>query len=128
MAKTRDEIREHRRQLNAEYRRLFDSVAALLYRHDQIGIDFDFEENTDEYEPEAGSILPKLNGCRSEADVHQVIPAEFFRWFDSGTAGPKSIPRRSLRSFGNFGRNISLSGQLPTNALVCKSGYWIEPF
>jgi len=94
MAKTRDEIREHRRQLNAEYRRLFDSIAALFYRHDQIGINFDFEENTDEYEPEAGSILPKLNGCRSEADVHQDIHAEFVRWFDSGTAGPQEHSKK----------------------------------
>ncbi len=87
MAKTRDEILEHRRRLKAEYGRLFDSVAALLYRHDPIGINFD--ENTDEYEPEAGTILPKLNGCRSEADVLRVVHAEFVRWFDSGTAGPQ---------------------------------------
>jgi hypothetical protein len=89
MAKTRDEILEHRRRLKAEYGRLFDSIAALLYKHDPIGISFDFDENCDEYEPEAGTILPKLHGCRSEADVLKVVHAEFVRWFDSGTAGPQ---------------------------------------
>jgi hypothetical protein len=89
MAKTRNEILEHRRRLSAEYGRLFESIAALLYRHDPIGINLDLDENRDEYEPEAGTILPKLNGCRSEADVLQVVHAEFVRWFDFGTAGPQ---------------------------------------
>jgi hypothetical protein len=35
---------------------LFDSVSALLFRHDPIGIAFD-NENTDEYDPETGTIL-----------------------------------------------------------------------
>jgi hypothetical protein len=86
MTRTRDEILENRRHVKAKYGRLFDSIAALLYRHDPIGINF--EDNTDEYEPEAGTILPRLNSCHSADDVLQVIHAEFVRWFDSGTAGP----------------------------------------
>ena len=88
MARTRDEILEERRRLKAEYRKLFDSIAALLYRHDPIGINFDFDGNSDEYEPEAGTILPRLNSCRSADDVLQVVHEEFVRWFDSATAGP----------------------------------------
>ncbi len=87
MAKTRDEILQERRQLRAEYGQLFDSIAALLFRHDPIGINFD--ENTDEYEPEVGTILPRLHDCRSAADVLRVVHGEFVRWFDSGTAGPQ---------------------------------------
>jgi hypothetical protein len=68
---------------------LFDSIGALLYRHDQIGINFDFDENTDKYESEAGTILPKLNSCRSEDEVLQLVHAEFVSWFDSDTAGPQ---------------------------------------
>ena len=86
MARTRDEIRETRRRLRAEYGELFDSVAALLYRHDPIGINF--EDNVDEYEPEAETILPRLRSCRSADDVLQVVHSEFVRWFDSDTAGP----------------------------------------
>ncbi|MGA9481399.1 MAG: hypothetical protein WBV48_05665, partial [Candidatus Acidiferrales bacterium] len=86
MSATRDEILEERRRLRAEYGELVDSVAALLYRHDPIGINF--EDNTDEYEPEAGTILPKLKTCHSADDVLQLVHAEFVRWFDRGTAGP----------------------------------------
>jgi hypothetical protein len=89
MAKTRDEILEHRRRLKAEYGRLYGSISALLYRHDPIGMAFDSDENTDEYEPEAGTILPKLKGSRSETDVLQVVHAEFVNWFDLATAGPQ---------------------------------------
>ena len=61
MASTRDEILENRRRLRAEYAELFDSIAALLYRHDPMKINF--EVNTDEYETEAETILPKLRSC-----------------------------------------------------------------
>jgi len=86
MTRERDEILENRRRLRAEYGELFDSMAALLYRHDPIGINF--EVNTDEYESEAGTILPELRSCRSADDVLQAVHAEFVRWFDFDTAGP----------------------------------------
>ena len=59
MPRTREEILRERRQLKAEYGDVFDSVAALLFRHDPIGIAFE-NENTNEYEPEAGTILPRV--------------------------------------------------------------------
>jgi len=86
MAKTRDEILENRRLLRAEYGKLFDAMAALLYRHDPIGINF--EHNTDEYESEAGTMLPRLHSCHSADDVLQVVHAEFVCWFDFDIAGP----------------------------------------
>ena len=86
MTRTRDEILESRRRIKAEYGELLDSVAALLYRHDPVGINF--EVNTDEYQSEAETILPRLRGCHSADDVVQVIHAEFVRWFDSDIAGP----------------------------------------
>ena len=86
MTKTRDEILEERRRLKAQYGALFDSMAALLYGHDPIGINFD--DNKHEYEPEAGTILPRLSSCRSVEDVLQMVHEEFVRWFDRGTAGP----------------------------------------
>jgi hypothetical protein len=56
MPKTREQILEERLLLKAEYGELFDSVTALLLRHDPIGIDF--KVNPDEYEPETRTILP----------------------------------------------------------------------
>jgi hypothetical protein len=86
MTRTREEIREERRRLRAEYGELYGSTAALLYRHDPAGINF--EINPDEYEPEVGTILPRLRGCTCSDDVLRVVHEEFVRWFDTGTAGP----------------------------------------
>ena len=87
MPSTREEIVEERRRLRAEYGELFNATAALLFRHDPAGINFD--ENTNEYEPEAGTILPRLHNCHTVDDVARVVHEEFVRWFDSVTAGPK---------------------------------------
>jgi len=87
MSRTREEIVQERRRLKAEHRQLYDEVAALLFRHDPEGINF--ETNTDEYEPEVGTILPRLRSCRSEHDVLQVVHEEFVRWFGADTAGPR---------------------------------------
>lgn len=66
---------------------MFDKVAALLFRLDPIGINFD--DNQDEYEPETGTILPRLKACKSVDDALNVVDEEFVRWFDAGTAGPR---------------------------------------
>jgi hypothetical protein len=88
MPRTREEIEGERRQLRAEYGNLFDSVAAILFRHDPIGIAFE-NPNTDEYEPEAGTILPRLRDCESSDDALRVVHEEFVRWFEADTAGPE---------------------------------------
>jgi hypothetical protein len=85
MPRTREDILEERRQLKAMYGDLFNSIAALLFRHDPVGINF--EVNPDEYETEAGSILPRLHGCQSADDVCRIVHEEFTRWFDAATAG-----------------------------------------
>jgi hypothetical protein len=87
MPKTRQEILAERRRLRTEYGELFDSTAALLFRHDPVGINF--EENKDEYEPEAGTILPRLHACQSVEEVARVVHEEFVRWFGASTAGPE---------------------------------------
>jgi hypothetical protein len=87
MPRTREQILEERRQLKAEYGELFESVSSLLFRHDPIGINF--EENTDEYNAETGTILPRLRSCESPSDALRVVHEEFVRWFDVATAGPQ---------------------------------------
>ncbi|HUQ30599.1 MAG TPA: hypothetical protein VM095_00695 [Pyrinomonadaceae bacterium] len=87
MTKTREEIQAETKRLKAEYGRLFDSAAEILFRHDPIGVNF--EDNTDEYYPEVRTILPRLRACHSADGVLTVVHEEFQRWFDSDTAGSR---------------------------------------
>jgi hypothetical protein len=66
-------------------------VAALLFRYDPAKINF--EVNSDEYETEAGTILPRLRTCQSARDVQRVVHEEFVRWFDEIAAGPEETYR-----------------------------------
>jgi hypothetical protein len=83
-----DQIRAERQALRLKYGRLFDEVSAILFELDPICVNF--EDNSDEYEPEVGTILPRLRSCSSVADARRVIREEFVHWFDPGTAGPES--------------------------------------
>lgn len=85
MSTDRERIIDERNRLRSEYRELFESVSSLLFRHDPIEINF--ETNTDEYEPEVGTILPRLRECVSQEDVLRVVHEEFVRWFDQDAAG-----------------------------------------
>jgi hypothetical protein len=96
MRRTREQILESRRQLRAVYGELFDATAALLFRHDPIGISFD-NQNKNEYEPEAETILPRLSRCHSSDDVLRVVHEEFVRWFGADNAGPQG-PYKQIAS------------------------------
>jgi type VI protein secretion system component VasA len=88
----RDKIEAEKRRLKAEYGNLFDLVAEILFRHDPAGINF--EDNTDEYNTEARTILPRLKDCHSVEDVMTVVHEEFQRSFDPDFAGPKQKYRK----------------------------------
>ena len=49
---------ERHKQAKLLYGPLFDEVSGILFLHDPMGVDF--EDNTDEYEPETATILPRL--------------------------------------------------------------------
>lgn len=61
-------------------------VGALLFEGDPIGISS--MSNTDEYRPEAQTIVLRLTDARSESDVAVIVHEEFVRWFDPVTVGP----------------------------------------
>jgi hypothetical protein len=86
--RTQATIRAEKAQLREQYGVLYDHLSALFFRHDPIGINF--ENNSDEYEPEAGTVLPLLQHCASETDCLKIIHEEFCRWFGSDIAGPIS--------------------------------------
>lgn len=75
----------NRAKLKDEFKDLYDRVAAILFEVDPIGINF--EHNTDEYEPEVDTILPRLRSCASADDTQRVIHEEFVWWFGAESAG-----------------------------------------
>lgn len=75
------------------YGALFNGVSAVLFRHDPVGLNF--EDNTDEYDFEARTILPRLSRCVSEEDALQAIYEEFQHSFGADIAGPVSRYRQA---------------------------------
>ncbi|MCU7370756.1 hypothetical protein PEC18_07660 [Paucibacter sp. O1-1] len=63
----------------------FAAVSKAMFERDPIGINF--TDNTDEYDAEAGTVIPRLVGCRSTEDVALVLLEEFQAWFGADTAG-----------------------------------------
>lgn len=75
------------KRLKDECAGLFAALTEILFRHDPMGINF--ETNTDEYEPEVRTILPRLKACRSVEDVGASVHEEFQRWFGADIAGTR---------------------------------------
>jgi hypothetical protein len=74
-----------RRQVQKKFGGLFQEASMILFRHDPIGVSF--EDNTDEYDPEAGTILPRMSRCASADEVRHVVFEEFQKWFTPEVAG-----------------------------------------
>ena len=83
-----DTAREARRRLKAQWGASYERLSGILFAADPIGINF--ETNTDEYEPEVETILPRLSSCQSPSEVREIVHQEFRRWFDHETVGPAS--------------------------------------
>lgn len=68
---------------------LFAAVSEAMFRHDPIGINFG--HNTDEYDAEAGTVIPRLTECKSVFDVEGVLHEEFINWFGVETARSRAV-------------------------------------
>ena len=77
-------------KLKSRYKELHSAVEAILFNHDPIKINFGF--NTDEYDPEVGTILPRLKDAHSESDVVTIVHEEFVRWFGVKMVGDREQP------------------------------------
>ena len=97
MSTERDKILAARAELRREYGELYDRVSSLLFAWDPV--DINFGHNTDEYEPEVGTILPRLRTCKSAVDVQKVVHEEFCRWFDDESVG-------GVERYEQIGRDI----------------------
>ena len=82
----RAQSQRRRSELRRQFRGLYEQVTRILFEEDPIRINY--ETNADEYEPETGTILPRLRGCATAEDVRTVVHTEFVRWFGSEIAGP----------------------------------------
>src|SRR6476620_8822027 len=74
--------RSERQRLKAAYQELFEQANHIIHQHDPIGIAFVAE---DEYEPEVGSILPRLKEAHNADDVRRIVYEEFTHWFDTSS-------------------------------------------
>jgi hypothetical protein len=81
-----EQIRRRRKELRERYGVAYDGLSKILFTEDPVGINF--ETNTDEYEPEVGTIIARLGECRSVDDMRRIVHEEFVKWFDVVTAGP----------------------------------------
>lgn len=79
---------EDRRRLTGAYKLAMLEISAILFRHDPVGINFG--GNTDEYDLEAGTILPRLRIDMTTEAATAIVHEEFVRWFTLGEAGAKS--------------------------------------
>lgn len=86
MTSEREQIRAARAELKKSHAAVFDGISAPLFEADPIGINFG--SNTDEYDPEVGTILPRLPGANTPADVQAIVHEEFRKWFDAEDVGP----------------------------------------
>jgi len=86
MKTSHEESKRRRSELKVRYAALFASFAEILFRLDPAGINF--EINSDEYEPEAGTILPRVIDATSVEEIVPVLREEFSRWFGVGIQRP----------------------------------------
>lgn len=73
------ERREERKRLKREYEGLFTDLSAYLFQADPMGLNY--EINPDEYDPEVGTILPRVLQLDTVGEIADVVREEFNRWF-----------------------------------------------
>lgn len=81
-------IQRERAAVRERYGALFDRISRVLFEADPIGMARG--TSTNEYDLEVGTILPRLERCRSEAEALDVIHEEHARWLSPEIAGPKA--------------------------------------
>ena len=75
----RERIREARKRTKKEFAATYESISSLLFEIDPMGISF--ESNTDEYEPEVDTILPRIKDLNERKEIELVVREEFGKWF-----------------------------------------------
>jgi hypothetical protein len=83
----------------AKYGKLFCDISGILFKHDPMGINF--EDNMDEYDPEARTIIARLNSAKSGDDVEKIIVEEFDNWFKVDELTPQPVSREGYKKIAD---------------------------
>jgi hypothetical protein len=78
------ERRQERERLQKAYPQLFAELTEILARHDPVGLTW-IGAPDDEYEPEVGTIIPRMSEASNPQDVQRILIEEFDGWFGSDT-------------------------------------------
>jgi len=91
--------RQERERLRREQPQLFADVTEILAQHDPVGL-VAVGAPRDEYEAEAGTIIPRLDSAADARDVHRILVEEFDRWFGRDT------PKMSAGDFAGVAEDV----------------------
>ena len=80
-----EDVNTERTELKRRFGTLFDEVSAALFAADPRSINSGV--NIDAYDPEAGTILPRLQDAHSADDVQVIVYEECCRRFGKENAG-----------------------------------------
>jgi hypothetical protein len=84
--------RTERQALKKKYQVLRKIVDSAIRHDDPMGL-LEMGSPSDEYDPEVGSILPRLKEAETEDQLCSIVHEEFLHWFGDPTAGPKEAYR-----------------------------------
>lgn len=79
-----------RERIKNEYGSLYFKIRDILFKYDPMEINF--EDNTDEYEPEVDTIVVRLNEAGSEDKVLDIVYEELCKWFSITMVGERETP------------------------------------
>jgi SAM-dependent methyltransferase len=91
--------RQERERLRREQPQLFAELTEVLADHDPVGL-VGIGAPRDEYEPEVGTIIPRLRGASDAGDVQSVLVEEFDSWFGIDT------PKMSAAEFERVAQDV----------------------
>ncbi len=86
-----------KRRAKAGFAALREAVSQALREADPIGL-IRGGAPRNEYDPEVGTILPRLRGVTSAEDIQSIVHEEFVSWFGEETAGSFDDYQRAAQS------------------------------
>jgi predicted aconitase len=89
------------------YEDLFLEVREILNRHDPMDL-ISLGAPESEYEPEVGTILPRLKEAKGPRKVRSIVRGEFKHWFGEAPSNLKAIADDVWAALERFRNSVSL--------------------